>query len=368
MPQRELERIKAVSRFLHLQFSKEQEFQGILKFAAESCGTSAALITLIDKDTQHILFNYGFGGKAVSRAYSFCSQAIEQDDIMVVPDTRLDERFKDNPNVVAWPNIRFYAGTPLVTSDGFKLGSLCIIDPEPKRISFTQRQLLRMLARQVINLLEFESGLQLLKAQVVKAENTEFQLRSYFESSPACHLLMDPQCKAIAMNKALQDIFFQTHNISLEPGITITDYVHPSFREAFLECCKRALAGESVQTDRYVEYANGAIYWHILFHPATNPEGKITGISFNATDITQTLEHERTILMQHESLQQIAFLQSHELRKPVANILGLLQLISMNQTLPPIPELDLLQDSVEELDGIIREIVKHAGSYNPKKP
>jgi GAF domain-containing protein len=182
MPQRELERVKAVDRFLKLELSKESELQEITNLAAEICGTPTALITFIDKDTQYIKFKKAFEFDVTERQNAFCHHVIEAEEILVIPDAMLDERFVNNPLVTGNPNIRFYAGSPLTTNDGHHLGSLCVIDQEPGQLSAIQQRMLQALAKQVIQLLEFDESIQILKEQCIEATRNEIELRSFFLS------------------------------------------------------------------------------------------------------------------------------------------------------------------------------------------
>lgn len=135
MPLRELERLQAVNRFIKLEISKEKELQEIVELAASICGTPTALITLIGEDMQYIRFKTGFKYNTTRRKDAFCNHVIEQDELFMVLDTDLDNRFINNPLVTGGPHIRFYAASPLTTQDGHHLGSLCVIGQAPGELS-----------------------------------------------------------------------------------------------------------------------------------------------------------------------------------------------------------------------------------------
>ncbi|RYY51879.1 MAG: GAF domain-containing protein, partial [Chitinophagaceae bacterium] len=162
MPLREFERIKALKRFLDIEFTREPELQKIVEIAAEICECPIALITLIDEDKQHIRFRTGTELQETKRSDAFCNHTIRDGQTLIVANAELDGRFTSNPLVTGEPNIRFYAGAPLVTVDGESLGSLCVIDTKARLLSEYQKRMLEFLRGQAMNLLEFEASVSIL--------------------------------------------------------------------------------------------------------------------------------------------------------------------------------------------------------------
>lgn len=358
MPLKELERLQAVNRFLKLEFSKEEELQEIVELAATICGTPTALITIIDENTQHIKFKKGFDRVTTTRQEAFCSYHLDQSDVMIVPDAQLDERFASNPLVTGNPNIRFYAGAPITTNDGQSLGSLCVIDQEPRTLTPMQQQMLEILSRQVIHLLEFDASLSILKEQFIQAKESEIKLRSFFESSSACHLLLNKELKVLAFNKAAGKFVEKNYNATLSIGIKVTDFIHPEHVPAFVTNCNTALNGTAVELEKNLTYRNGQnLWWALTYEPARNTDGEIIGVSYNATDITRRIEQEQKVWMQNKSLRRIAYIQSHEMRRPVASILGLIELFEHEGFTATREELILLKAAADELDDKIKTIV-----------
>ncbi|SDF77941.1 PAS domain S-box-containing protein [Mucilaginibacter pineti] len=366
MPIKELERLAAVNRFLKLEISKEKEIQEIVALAAKICGTPTALITLVADDTQYVKFKIGSDLETTTRQAAFCSHTIGQQDVLMIRDALLDERFADNPLVTGGPGIRFYAGAPLTTQDGFNLGSLCVIDQAPGKLSSHQQEMLQVLSKQVIHLLEFDTSLQILKEQYVKAKNSEIKLRSFFESSSSCHLLIGKDMEVMAFNKALADFVIKHHEVKISTGMRVTDYVHPSYVNEFIRNYKTALAGTPVVLERKIQYGDEYIWWYFTYDPARNPDGEIIGVSYNATDITKRVEQEQRVLAQNESLREIAFIQSHELRRPVASIMGLMDLVKADGRAKDIEELQLMEKAVAELDEKIRLVVGYTTNHDSR--
>ncbi|WP_395829125.1 PAS domain S-box protein [Archangium violaceum] len=152
----------------------EPDYDDIVRLAAETCDTPIALISVVDRDRQGFKAHVGLQGVGVQeRCISFCAQAIEREGILLVEDTIADERFATHPLVQGEPFIRFYAGTPIQTEDGFPIGSLCVIDHRPRGLGESQRRSLIALKRQVELLLRMRSQVRLLKARNTELEQSQ---------------------------------------------------------------------------------------------------------------------------------------------------------------------------------------------------
>jgi signal transduction histidine kinase len=153
-PPDEADRLQALYELNVLDTPPEPDFDDVVVLASHICGVPMSLVSLVDEDRQWYKARVGIEESETSRDLSFCAHAILGQDLMVVPDTTADARFADHPAVVDEPGIRFYAGAPLVTSDGYALGTLCVVDTTPRRLKLGQVQALRALARQVTAQLE----------------------------------------------------------------------------------------------------------------------------------------------------------------------------------------------------------------------
>lgn len=132
----------------------EQEFDEIVNLASRICNVPMSLITLVDSNRQWFKAKYGLSGEQTDRSVSFCGHAIASDNLFEVRDAQEDERFYDNPYVLGEPFVRYYAGIPLVTGSGHKLGTLCVIDTIPRNIDSEQVKALQTLSNQVMKLFE----------------------------------------------------------------------------------------------------------------------------------------------------------------------------------------------------------------------
>jgi GAF domain-containing protein len=156
-------RVSALQKYAILDSEPEQAFDDLTLLASYVCKTPIALISLIDENRQWFKAKVGISATETSRHIAFCSTAIQQPDVFVVPDALQDERFRTNPLVVSEPHIRFYAGAPLINEDGYALGTLCVLDQTPRELAAEQRAALKALSRLVLMQMEFRRNLILLK-------------------------------------------------------------------------------------------------------------------------------------------------------------------------------------------------------------
>jgi signal transduction histidine kinase len=158
------ERLEVLRRIEILDTPREEEFDDLVALAAELCGAPVSLMTLVDSDRVFHKAAAGADPGDVPREDSFCTHAIMDGDLTIVPDASVDPRFAENPNVTDGLGVRFYAGAPLVTPEGAAIGSLCVIDHRPRDLTPDQERALRALSRAVVAQLELRRQNERLKA------------------------------------------------------------------------------------------------------------------------------------------------------------------------------------------------------------
>ncbi len=162
-PTSEAARVAALNRYAILDSEPEQSFDDLVTLAAHICHAPMAMLSLVDDHRQWFKSKLGVQVRETPRETSICAHAIQQGNLFIVPDTLQDERFSQNPLVTGEPHVRFYAGAPLINEDGFALGTLCVVDREPRELEPEQKEAISALARLALRQMELRMNLQLLK-------------------------------------------------------------------------------------------------------------------------------------------------------------------------------------------------------------
>ncbi len=173
---RETDRLEALMRHNILDTPAEQEYDDITLLAAFITKSPTALLSFVDKERQWFKSKVGFDLEETPRDIAFCAHAIHESDIFIVNDATKDERFFDNPLVTSGKKVKFYAGAPLVTSEGLPLGSLCVMDSKPRDLSEEEKNALNALARQVLAQLELRERNKQLEESLKKIKNMQERL------------------------------------------------------------------------------------------------------------------------------------------------------------------------------------------------
>ena len=198
LPSNEQERLAALRKYDILDTEPEAAFEAMVHLASYICQTPIAAISLVDEQRQWFKAIAGLDARETSRNVAFCAHAILQDETMVVHDAKADERFCDNPLVTSSPDIRFYAGVPLVTAQGQHLGTLCVIDRVPRVLSVEQLEAIKVLASNVMAHLDLR-----LSHKQTRQYIDDLQLAAtIFEASSDAMVVTDADNRIITVNPA----------------------------------------------------------------------------------------------------------------------------------------------------------------------
>ncbi|RZI42720.1 EAL domain-containing protein [Herbaspirillum sp. HC18] len=173
-------RLETLDRFRIMDTAPERQFDDIVALAAAICDTPMAIVSLVDERRQWFKSRLGLDRSETPRDIAFCRYTIDQGDLFVVQDASADARFTDNPLVTGPPFIRFYAGAPLLTRDGYALGSLAVLDRKPRTLTSLQMTALRTLSREVVAQIELRRNLEELEQVVAERDSAAERLRASY--------------------------------------------------------------------------------------------------------------------------------------------------------------------------------------------
>ena len=288
LPPNEAQRLKALLDYGVMDTPPEQEFDDITALVAEICETPIALISLVDETRQWFKSAHGFATRQTAREIAFCAHALSGKELLVVPDTQRDERFAENPSVTGDPNIRFYAGAPLLTAGGEALGTLCVIDRVPRQLTDRQLRALRVLSQHVMTQLE-------LRRHTRELAGRERLLRAIFDAEPECVKVLGPDGSLRMMNRAglamiEADDFGQVAGHGINPLITA------EHRAAFAALTGRVFRGDSGKLEFQITGLKGAARW-LETHaaPLRDERGEVTALLGITRDITARKQTEEAL-------------------------------------------------------------------------
>jgi hypothetical protein len=202
---KEEERLSALLRYEVLDSEDEAAFDELTQLAASICGTPFALFNLMDGHRLWCKSRVGLDVHETEKDIAFCSHTILQDDIFEIEDALKDERFYDNPFVMDAPNLRFYAGIPLFSEERLPIGTLCVLDQQPGKLTSEQKNALRVLARQVINQLEMRLNSRRLgrlsEQHDMMLATLAHDLGSPFNGILGCAQLLNEQSDALSADE-----------------------------------------------------------------------------------------------------------------------------------------------------------------------
>lgn len=207
-----------------------------------------------------------------------------------------------------------------------------------------------------------------IERQKLQLDQSESNRRSFFHSFKDSHIFIGTDYNILDFNYRAQQIIYQSYNKIPKVSESILTYIPGPAQQEFKEAYSRALRGEYLHFRHHAFYMEEkAAWWNIRFQPIHDDFRRITGVSFNASNITREVEKEQAINKRNEVLLQIAHIQSHELRGPVASILGITQMVRDGDYLPDREVLLLLEKEARSLDNKIHEIVHLANKINRKE-
>ncbi|WP_298480994.1 GAF domain-containing sensor histidine kinase [uncultured Maribacter sp.] len=216
----EIERLNALRSYAILDTPPQLEFDNLTKMASEICQTPISLINFVDATRVWSKSNYGLEVTEAPREKTFCTHVINnKDGLFIIPDSRVDIRFKRNPYVEDYPNIVFYASFPILSKDGIPIGNLCVIDNIPRKLTQQQIDSLKVLTDQAMHLLEYHKSKKINLE--LEEKNNELESFAYI----AAHDLKAPLNNIYSLSSLLSDMYLNKLD---EDGITIINHIKNS--------------------------------------------------------------------------------------------------------------------------------------------
>ena len=264
LPLNEGERLKALESYSVMDTLPEKEYDSITQLASYICGTPIALVSLLDKERQWFKSNVGLAATETPKEFSFCQYTIMDSEVYEVPNALENEIFVNNPLVTGNPNIRFYAGAPLQDADGFNLGSLCVIDTVPKILTDEQKNALKLLAQQVVLLLD-------LRKKNIDLKNTQQEFQNFIELSMDLVCIANVNGMFYKVNPAFTKVLGYSKE-ELE-GTPFVDFVHPDdLEKTFKEVSKLETGHKTISFENRYKCKNGeyiVLSWNTAPDPVT---------------------------------------------------------------------------------------------------
>ncbi|UOE48581.1 PAS domain S-box protein [Mucilaginibacter sp. SMC90] len=227
-------RLAALQSYHVLDTMPEKEYDAITRLASYICQVPVALITLLDAERQWFKSTYGVDVGETPRADAFCNRTIQSDALLEITDSAEDEEFKHNPSANEM-GVRFYAGAPLIDPDGHRLGSLCVIDMQPRRLTAQQRDALRTLADEVMSHLLLRKQ----KLELEKNLKSHQEFHDLFDSSPDIHCIMDRDFNIGHINRAVKSVL--GYAVAEVCGVPIWKFFPEWAREQSLDALKKGI-------------------------------------------------------------------------------------------------------------------------------
>lgn len=378
------QRLQELLQYNVLGTPEDQEYDDIVKLASQICKAPIALISLVDSCRQWFKAELGFGEKETHKDLSFCAHALHCDQVMVVENALEDERFFDNPLVMEGPKIRFYAGAPLISPAGFKLGTLCVLDSRPRSLSIEQNFALETLSRHIVQKFEFKKKndhlRKVFQQYMILQKEFENKQNSYSKAQKSADIgifELNVKTEKLKISGSFSELFGFKDEEELKVK-DVLEQIHPEDKDDFLIYFREILKEGKQLNYEYRIFQKNTLKEKSIRSTGEiirNEQGEAIQLIGVKQDITEKKRYEEELKVQNlelikvnQELDHFVSRVSHDLRAPISTVLGLIDIILNHENdVNKIKDLlQLVKKSLLKQDNFIRDILNY--SRNARMP
>ncbi|AFM12337.1 response regulator [Turneriella parva] len=328
LPANEAERLEKVKSYHLLDTLAEEAFDELARFASRLCGTPVSLITLIDGKRQWFKSAVGMARPETPREQTICQHTILQNDLLEIEDSRLDSRTEDNPNVTAEPGVRHYAGIPLTTADGYNIGTFCVVDFKPGRLTELQREGFKTLARQAMRLMEFRK-----LSYEYKALSDRYS--ALYQYSPIAELVVDNEGRVVDANDAAAKLLGRQH-AEIQGQRAFYEALDETSRHVAADVQTALEAKGHIEGTELKLHSAAAGLKNVMANTVVlrDESGKRVGAHITLQDITalkaieaQLVEARALAESANRAKSDFLAVMSHEIRTPLNGMIGMVSIL-----------------------------------------
>ncbi len=356
-------RLKELFDYKVLDTPPEKELDDIAYLASVICEKPVGIISLVDKDRNWFKAKHGTDMTQTDRMGSFCQHTFgNHDEVMIINDATTDERFKCSPLVVENPNIRFYAGAPLLSEKGYVLGALCVIDTIPGDLAPEKVKALKLLAEKAMDYLNTR---KIILNQKNALDDSAQALKNLTDDAPGVLLKFQLSRQHFNLNFISKGVDQLGENLSAEslaknPQLFL-DVIYASDKRMLKRTlAKAAICQKPFVLEFRIEHPVNGLQWYLAKASAQKDRN---GPVWYGTiqNITQQLEYQK-------AMEQISFDISHILRSPVTNLLGLSNVIGMERNTLTEAKLQEYSEYIQTVSNELDQFTRNLNAiYEEKK-
>ncbi len=351
----ETNRLQILHKYEILDTPQEVAFDNITKIACEIFKVQIARISFVDKDRIWCKSSCGLQIGEMPFENGFCLSTIYNKGVYVIEDAFLETKTKDSIIVNNEFGLRFYAACPITVTEGCSLGVLKIISDKPRTFNEDDKILLKMLTQLVVNLLEVRLNSRLASLNKIKMG---YILKAVYNSTTEATTFISTDYKLLFLNKMAEEMCLHIFGKIPQPGDNFLEWVRPHLRTEFIGYFEQVLAGQTIST----QHVDREDWYQFDFFPVYDEKNILVGVAQSIKQITDIKKKEFKIKVQNEKLRAVAWTLSHEIRSPVASILGLINLLKIENNEIDFKDkiLKFIFKAAQDLDDIIKKTSQSA--------